>query len=1610
MKRFLSIIVSLMLILSSMPNIAFAEDESLPSAEPTVQTETASPTPTATPKPTEVPTKEPTATPTDAPTEAPAQAAEPSEQPSDTETAEPTETPVDTQTAEPTETPANTQTIEPETSTSPEPTETTPTVEPQSSEAPAETEGAPVLSADKESLNFESLTEGYADVQSLAFSIANTGDADAELLFSAPEAFTVSAAVAVIPAGGSITINVSPVTGLAAGSYQETLAVSSGEERVTIALSVEVTTGVALLMAMLDGDASTLPAPEFVTAESSGVTSITIRWSEVDGASSYNVYQSTIKNGTYVSVVQRTTGTSYVCTGLTCGTVYYFKVAAYDIESGEGTRSVATSGVKPRPVTPDFTSASSSSMYSNKLTWTPLTSGCSGYTIYAQADNDTASGFVLVGTRASKTYSYFYHTGLTPNVTYTYYICSYYNVTTTSGTTVVESEPSIQLEATPSLPVVENFSAFSNGAMSVKLTWSREADVTGYIISRSDTESGVKTDIATITDNTTVRYIDESNLIPGTEYYYSIKTYLTVNSTDIYSDEATAHVAPVPSAPTSVNAASYAYDKIRISWSAVTADNASGFCIYRKPGNDSDDFELIDTITYTTSYIDGNVNPLETGTAYFYYVTAYRMIAGNLVEGDVSDTVNARPKPEQVQNLVAAQNSYNSLALSWDECNGAEQYIIMQKTSSTGTFYEIGRTDGDETAYMVTDLTCGKKYYFCVVGIVTAADSIVTKGAASDYVTARPLPATPEDFAVTYISGTSVKLTWTVPVEGATGYGIQRSTEQDANYVTIGYATSSDRYYYYDTGLTTAETYYYRIYSYVSSSSYRSDYSNYITVCPMPGKPVITSVDSYGCTSLNIKWNSVSSVDGYLLMYATSENGDYKEVDISSGTSTSKKLIDAVQAGQTIYVKLQAYVNFNNVKEYGEVSDIVTGSAAPSKVKNFKVSSSSGRSLALTWSALDSTGDMADGYYIYQCADENGTDPEMIYEERSGDAESYTVTDLDVGEYYYFYIVAYCGGASGDNVAGERSDIDSCSVKPVTPDDLTATNESYNSIYLSWSPVDGADGYEIYYSYSSACVYRLVRIDDSGTTEYIHENMTQGKRYYYKIRSYSIVNGDTYLYSEFSSAINIYTRPAAPTNLVAGNSTTSGKPRISWDAAEGATKYVVYYSTTENGEYIQGPTTSSGKTYAYVSGLTPGRTYWFKVKSQLYYNGTARDSLEFSEAIEGLVLPGKPSSVTGSTQSYKSIKYSWSSVSNAVGYKISCYLDDDTLVLEKEVGNITSYTLTDKRLSGNYINTTITAFCYEYGSTTEKVYGPPSTSTVRNLPRLSAPSGVSVSCSDSSSMTVKWNTVTDAEGYRIERSVGDTSNYETVVQLVNTNSSADSLEWTDEHVGEAANVQDKVYYRVSAFIDYNGTYLYGKPSSNKYTRLRCDQVTGVEATPTDYKTIMVTWDEVEGATYYRLYRATSLTGTYSYIGYTSITSYSNSGRTTGTTYYYKVKGYFRYGTTNYYGPISEPSNPATPTLDSVTGLSAQAVSASKVRLSWERPSGASGYYIYRSLEEDSGYSKIKTLSSASTLYYYNGGRQPDTTYYYRIRAYRTTGTTKYLGELVDFDPVTTPAE
>lgn len=93
----------------------------------------------------------------------------------------------------------------------------------------------------------------------------------------------------------------------------------------------------------------------------------------------------------------------------------------------------------------------------------------------------------------------------------------------------------------------------------------------------------------------------------------------------------------------------------------------------------------------------------------------------------------------------------------------------------------------------------------------------------------------------------------------------------------------------------------------------------------------------------------------------------------------------------------------------------------------------------------------------------------------------------------------------------------------------------------------------------------------------------------------------------------------------------------------------------------------------------------------------------------------------------------------------------------------------------------------------------------------------------------------------------------------------------------------------------------------------------------------------------------------------------------------------------------------------VSGIKATSNSYNSIKLTWNKTvNGANGYAVYRSTSKDGKYTLRKTITSKNTIEFTDTGLDTNTTYYYKVRAYRMIADQKKYGsysEIVCAKPV-----
>ena len=250
---------------------------------------------------------------------------------------------------------------------------------------------------------------------------------------------------------------------------------------------------------------------------------------------------------------------------------------------------------------------------------------------------------------------------------------------------------------------------------------------------------------------------------------------------------------------------------------------------------------------------------------------------------------------------------------------------------------------------------------------------------------------------------------------------------------------------------------------------------------------------------------------------------------------------------------------------------------------------------------------------------------------------------------------------------------------------------------------------------------------------------------------------------------------------------------------------------------------------------------------------------------------------------------------------------------------------------------------------------------------------LSVTFSSYNSLRVSWPTVSGTSAYDVYVLLPGTTEY---VFLITT--AATSYDHTGLTTGAA------YAYKAVAYSQVGDIKVYGPQSAAVTGRPTPQAVTGFTVAMPGVTTMALKWNAVTGATGYDITRATSSTGTYSYI--TSVvgaTTLTNTGLTFYRYYYYKIRPYTLVNNVKVYGPLSAAISGRTiPSQPQVTLTNPN--NKTNV-LSWAPISGAQGYVIYYAKGSSSTFYTLKTLTGTS---FSHTGVALNTTYKYRIRAYR----------------------
>lgn len=646
-----------------------------------------------------------------------------------------------------------------------------------------------------------------------------------------------------------------------------------------------------------------------------------------------------------------------------------------------------------------------------------------------------------------------------------------------------------------------------------------------------------------------------------------------------------------------------------------------------------------------------------------------------------------------------------------------------------------------------------------------------------------------------------------------------------------------------------------------------------------PDKPVITLTKSDGRVKLS--WGMVPGADKYQV-YRSTDGKSYKRISTTEKTAYTDS---SCSSGTKYWYKVRAVNIAGGKTYYSGYSSVKT--ATPLATPKLKLSVGDG-SMKLSWAKIPG----ADKYYVYR-----STDGVSFTRFSTQTGTSCTDTGRVYGKTYYYKVKAVKTVASSNYLSDYSVMVSGTSMaKPTVT--LAKTD---SGIKLTWKAIDGAAKYQVARSTDNKTFKILKTVTG---TSLVNTSVTQGTKYYYKVRPVD-AKGNTGAYS----AVKSYTILGTPT-VTAKQSGTSAA--LSWTKIAGAEKYSIYRST----DGVSFSLLTTVKTTSFTDkSLTKGSTYYYKVKA-----ATSSNSGSLSDVVS-LKIMKTPAITLKSSDG--AVKLTWKAIDGAVKYQVYRSTDNKSFKL---LSTVKGTSLVNSKVTGG------TKYYYKLRAV-DKNGGVSAFSSVKSASVLTAPSlSAKLNGTD---VTLSWAKCTGAEKYNIYRAANG-GEYELITSTA-------KLSYTDKGLKKSSEYS----YRIQAV---SGSSL------SKFSSVK--SVFVMKAPPlelvNDRGGVKVKWDSVSCsngsyAVKYELLRSTDGKN-YSAVFSGKKISYIDTNVTGNTKYYYKVRAYDSAGGVSVASPVRSIVYLATPDVRS------QCDKDGKAYVEWEPVKGATEYRVYAYADPDGMYS------------------------------------------------------
>ena len=500
----------------------------------------------------------------------------------------------------------------------------------------------------------------------------------------------------------------------------------------------------------------------------------------------------------------------------------------------------------------------------------------------------------------------------------------------------------------------------------------------------------------------------------------------------------------------------------------------------------------------------------------------------------------------------------------------------------------------------------------------------------------------------------------------------------------------------------------------------------------------------------------------------------------------------------------------------------------------------------------------------------------QVYTTLSSTVTARTYTDnVDAGTYVYRVTPQSRGGVGLFANAATVTVTVTARLAPDAPTGVTGRGIDQDSITVSWTASARATSYNVQYRIFGAMDWIAGPTGVTGTSATVNGLPFDNSLYDFQVRA--VNSGGLSAWSATGRGRTLETptvaAPPTPTGVTA-TAIDHERVTVRWNAAARATSYQVQRRVVGTSLWL-GATSGITNTFYTYTGLTEETEYEFQVRA-INSGGLSSFSSAVRATTPGEVFaPATPTGLSSVAAGRDMITLTWNTTTGATSYELQHRRSGSTGWSSSNI--ITGITTT------SYTITVVAVTNWDFRIRARNIGGESAwsdfiTDAGEEVDPPTTPTGLTISSSADTTITVRWNTVSGAATYEVRRSVLGTS-----VWNINSGIVTTSYTITGLVSGSGYNIQVRA-------VNPGGASAWSSSVSSATTepdKLNTPANLSASASGTS---VNVSWDASDGATKYQLLVLDVATGAWSTVS-DSITgtSYTHEGRTPGAAYGYGIR-------------------------------------------------------------------------------------------------------------------------